>query len=210
MFTIRPARESDRDALYRICLETGDSGADGTHLYADPLILGHVYAGPYLAHAPGFAFVLEDEQGVCGYVIGALDSRQFEDTLEREWWPALRAQYPDPLEIPRERRTPDQRMMHLIHHPNRTPDELLTEYPAHLHIDLLPRGQGGGNGKRLMHALLQALRDAGATGVHLGVGGRNVKAQGFYHHLGFTDLKRFPDGGAVMGLKLSGRSSSAT
>lgn len=48
MFTLRPARETDRAALYRICLETGASGQDATHLYADPLILGHVYAGPYL------------------------------------------------------------------------------------------------------------------------------------------------------------------
>lgn len=59
MFTLRPARETDRAALYRICLETGASGQDATHLYADPLILGHVYAGPYLTYAPEFAFVLE-------------------------------------------------------------------------------------------------------------------------------------------------------
>ncbi|WP_412028790.1 GNAT family N-acetyltransferase [Deinococcus yunweiensis] len=201
MSIIRPARESDRAALYSICLETGDSGEDATPLYADPLLLGHVYAGPYLSHAPDFAFVLEDDQGVGGYVIGTPDSFTFEDTLEREWWPGLRAQYPDPARIPPDQRTRDERITALLYHPPRTPDTLLTDYPAHLHIDLLPRVQGGGNGRRLMVTLLDALRDAGVRGVHLGVGDRNTRAQGFYRHLGFQELRRAP-GSVTFGMPL--------
>lgn len=201
MSIIRPARESDRAALYSICLETGDSGEDATPLYADPLLLGHVYAGPYLSHAPDFAFVLEDDQGVGGYVIGTPDSHAFEDTLEREWWPGLRAQYPDPARIPSDQRTRDERITALLYHPPRTPDALLTDYPAHLHIDLLPRVQGGGNGRRLMVTLLDALRDAGVPGVHLGVGDRNTRAQGFYRHLGFQELSRAP-GSVTFGMRL--------
>jgi hypothetical protein len=33
---IRPYRPSDLDALYRICLLTGDEGQDATSLFADP------------------------------------------------------------------------------------------------------------------------------------------------------------------------------
>lgn len=195
MPTLRSARETDRAALLSICLETGDSGQDATALYRDPVILGQVYAAPYLTFAPDFAFVLEDDQGVGGYVLGTPDTAAFEDTLEREWWPPLRLQYPDPQAIPAAERTPDERIAHLIHHPPRAPRELLTAYPAHLHIDLLPRVQGGGRGRALMDTLLDALRAAGAPGVHLGVGARNVRAQGFYRHLGFTELGRTP--GAV-------------
>ncbi|THF88089.1 GNAT family N-acetyltransferase [Deinococcus sp. KSM4-11] len=201
MPTIRPARESDRDALYSICLETGDSGEDATGLYADPLILGHVYAGPYLSYAPDFAFVLEDAEGVGGYVIGTPDSRAFEATLEREWWPKLRAQYPDPAAIPRESRTPDERIMAVIHDHTRKTSDVYDAYPAHLHIDLLPRMQGGGNGRALMERLFTALRDAGVPGVHLGVGGRNTRAQGFYQHLGFRELER-TNGGITLGYML--------
>ena len=201
MPTIRPARESDRDALYSICLETGDSGEDATGLYADPLILGHVYAGPYLSYAPDFAFVLEDAEGVGGYVIGTPDSRAFEATLEREWWPKLRAQYPNPAAIPRESRTPDERIMAVIHDHTRKTSDVYDAYPAHLHIDLLPRMQGGGNGRALMERLFTALRDAGVPGVHLGVGGRNTRAQGFYQHLGFRELER-TNGGITLGYTL--------
>lgn len=203
MLTLRPAREADRAALYRICLQTGASGEDATALYRDPLLLGHVYAGPYLTHAPDFAFVLDpgDGSGATGYILGAPDTAAFEATLEREWWPALRDIYPDPTDVPRERRTPDQRIAHLIHHPTRTPTDLLGPYPAHLHIDLLPRAQGGGRGRALMTTLLVALRGAGVPGVHLGVGENNTRAQGFYQHLGFQALRRSP-GAVTYGLRL--------
>lgn len=198
---LRRARPEDEQAFYDICLLTGDSGVDASALYRDPKLLGHVYAAPYLHFAPEFAFVLEDEQGVGGYVIGAPDTLTFEATLEREWWPKLREQYPDPAQIPAEKRTPDQRMMNLIHHPNRSSPERSAEYPAHLHIDLLPRMQGGGNGKRLMLTLLDALADAGIPGVELGVGGRNQNAVGFYRHLGFQELAAHP-WGYTFGMKL--------
>jgi ribosomal protein S18 acetylase RimI-like enzyme len=190
MFDTRPARPEDRDALYRICLETGDSGQDATALYRDPELIGHIWAGPYLALEPALAFVLQDGAGVCGYVIGALDSADFEARLERQWWPELRARYPDPVNIPAAERTPDQRLTHLIHHPNRTPAKVQERYPSHLHIDLLPRGQGGGNGRRLIQTLLDALQAQGSGGVHLGVGARNERAIGFYEHVGFTELER--------------------
>ncbi|MDV6374113.1 GNAT family N-acetyltransferase [Deinococcus arenicola] len=201
MFSIRPARPSDQGSLYRICLETADSGADATHIYRDPLLVGHIYAGPYLAHAPAFAFVLEDETGVCGYVIGTLNTREFEATLEREWWPELRSQYDDPSEIPAAKRSPDEKLTRLIHHPTTAPQDILEACPSHLHIDLLPRGQGGGNGRQMLERLFAALREAGSPGVHLGVGSRNTRAIGFYRHLGFQELSR-DAGGLLLGLKL--------
>ncbi|CAM4205592.1 GNAT family N-acetyltransferase [Deinococcus marmoris] len=202
MFNIRSARPSDQGSLYRICLETADSGADATQIYRDPLLVGHIYAAPYLAYAPAFAFVLEDEGGMCGYVIGALNTREFEATLEREWWPNLRAQYADPTDIPAAQRTPDERLARLIHHPNTAPQSVVDVYPSHLHIDLLPRGQGGGNGRHMLERLFMALKESGSPGVHLGVGGSNTRATGFYRHLGFQELAREASGSLLLGLKL--------
>lgn len=200
MFEPRPASPADRAALYRVCLETADSGADATALYRDPLLVGHVYAGPYLTFEPDFAFVLEDGGGVCGYVLGALDTAAFEARLEREWWPALRGRYADPADVPPDLRTPDERLAHLIHHPPRQDPAVLAAYPSHLHIDLLPRAQGSGQGRRMLERLFAALRAAGSPGVHLGVGGRNTRAQGFYRHVGFRELARSEGGGRTLGL----------
>jgi ribosomal protein S18 acetylase RimI-like enzyme len=200
-FSIRPYRKEDHDALYEICLVTGDSGVDASSLYADPMLLGHIYCGPYLKLEPELAFTLEDALGPCGYVIGALNTPDFEDRLEREWWPELRMRYPDPSNKPPQERSRDERIVTLIYHPHRESETITTPYPSHLHIDLLPRAQAQGMGKRLMQTLFGALRAQGSTGVHLGVGDRNLNAIGFYERIGFQELSRTP-GAIWMGLKL--------
>jgi ribosomal protein S18 acetylase RimI-like enzyme len=183
MAEIRPYRARDLDELYAICLATGDAGQDATDLYRDPKLLGHVYAGPYGVFAPECCFVVEDEKGVGGYVIGTSDTREFEERLEREWWPDLRARYPDPGKTAA---TPDERMQRLIHRPGRTPPRIAEPYPAHLHIDLLPRLQGRGLGR----AMIDRWREAVGKPAHLGVGTRNERAVRFYRAYGFGEIER--------------------
>lgn len=185
---IRRYRPEDEQALYDICLRTGDNGGDATGLFADPLVLGHVYVGPYVAFARDLAFVAEDADGVAGYVLGVTDTRAFEKRCEQDWWPVLRASYPRTLFPPESR---DGRTIRLLHEPQEADEDVVERYPAHLHIDLLPRLQGRGYGRRLLHTLLDALEAAGATGVHLGVGRRNERAMAFYARTGFTEVRRY-------------------
>ena len=61
-----------------------------------------MHAAPYGIFQPSLAFVAEDDAGVGGYILGALDSESFEDRLERDWWPRLRGRYPEPpADVPR-------------------------------------------------------------------------------------------------------------
>jgi ribosomal protein S18 acetylase RimI-like enzyme len=199
--SIRPYLDSDLDDLYRICLQTGDSGEDATSKFADPRILGHVFAAPYGLFEPSLAFVAEDETGVGGYIVGALDSSAFEEWLESEWWPGLRDRYPaPPPELPPDRWTPDQRAADLIHAPLKVPDELAKDYPSHLHINLVPRLQGQGLGRRLMNTLTLALRERGSVGVHFFVRPANQRAIGFYRHLGFSVISA--DGPVIFAMDL--------
>lgn len=201
MAKIRNYRETDLDALYRICLETGASGKDATPLYRDHKIVGHVYAAPYAKFSPETAFVLEDDEGVGGYIIGPADTHAFELRLEREWWPKFRKTYPDPDPAGHEKWGLDERMMYLIHHPQRTPRRLSEPYPAHLHIDLLPRLQGRGFGRTLIESWSECVRGLGACGFHLGVGAANERAIGFYRTIGLGELEHFgpPREGYVFG-----------
>jgi ribosomal protein S18 acetylase RimI-like enzyme len=186
---IRPYHPGDLDALYRICLLTGDDGRDATSLYHDPRLLGHVFAAPYGLFEPSLALVAEDAEGVGGYVVGALDTQAFKERLESKWWPDLRRRYLDPATCPPSGKwTPDQRVVHMIHHPWRIPDELAARYPSHLHINLLPRLQASGHGRQLIATLIAVLRDQGSRGVHLHVARGNGRAAGFYRHIGFSEL----------------------
>jgi ribosomal protein S18 acetylase RimI-like enzyme len=187
--SIRPYRDSDLDDLYRICLQTGDGGEDATAMFDDPRILGHVFAAPYALFEPSLAFVAEDEAGVGGYIVGALDSKAFEERLEASWWSALRARYPaPPPEVPPDQWTADQRAAGWIYVPIKVPEELAADYPSHLHINLVPRLQSQGLGRQLMATLIRALREQGSVGVHFFVWPANQRAVGFYRHLGFTTI----------------------
>ncbi|MEK7686086.1 MAG: GNAT family N-acetyltransferase [Verrucomicrobiota bacterium] len=188
-FQIRLCEPRDIDAVYEVCLKTGDAGQDATHLYSNPKALGHIFVGPYLRHEPELAFVLEDGLGVCGYVLGALDSARFYEVCLTQWLPALRQAHPCPTGEPSQW-TPTEKVYYEYYHPDIYYPESFHEYPSHLHIDLLPRTQGRGQGQRMMAILLDRLRSLGSPGVHLGMAANNARAERFYRKLGFHELAR--------------------
>jgi ribosomal protein S18 acetylase RimI-like enzyme len=176
---IRPFRASDLEYLYRICLETGLAGQDASAIYQDPKLVGHMYAAPYAVLFPECALVAEDDEGVAGYILGAVDTEAFEARQESDWWPSLRRQYADPGGPPAQW-TADQRLGYLIHHPRPIRPALLERFPAHLHIDLLPRLQGQGLGRRMMDTWLALVASMGARGAHLECSAANQRGLRFY------------------------------
>jgi ribosomal protein S18 acetylase RimI-like enzyme len=202
-FKIRPYEEKDLDAVYEVCLKTGDAGQDATHLYKDAKALGHLYVGPYVTLELSLAFVLEDEIGVCGYVLGALDTKKFRERFVKEWLPRLQKLYLDPQGDPKTW-TLDEQIYYEIHHPKTEVYKALEPYPSHLHIDLLPRAQGQGNGKRMMQTLLEALKKQGSRAVHLGMFASNTRAFHFYKRMGFHVVEdaEFPKDILYLGLVL--------
>ncbi len=189
-FTIRNVRPGDEPGAYHVCLKTGDFGNDGEPFFtADPDALGRVFVGPYLAYAPELGVILEDQEGICGYALGALDSRAFYARYEAEWRPRLCAQYPAPTGNPSQW-TRVQQIHDCYHHPDYFCPEPYDAYPAHLHIDLLPRAQRRGLGRQMLEEVIARLRQRGSPGAHLGVSVPNATALGFYQRLGFKELCR--------------------
>ncbi len=187
---IRPARAGDQAGAYHVCLKTGNFGQDGEPFYReDPDALGRIYVGPYLAYEPELSFILEDEQGVCGYALGAFDSRKFYARYETEWRPDVCAKFPAPAGDPT-LWTRLQEVYHSYHHPEYFCPEPYEAYPSHLHIDLLARARGRGFGRRMLEMVMDKLRQRGSPGAHLAVSSFNVPAFGFYQKLGFKELIR--------------------
>lgn len=167
MTIIRAVRPDDLPALYAISLATGHEGRDASHLYSDPDMMGHIYSAPYAILEPSLALVAQDAMGVAGFVVGVVDTAQWEDRMEKEWWPHLRLRYSDPPEALRASWSPDERRASMIHHPSRTPQCVTTGYPAHLHMNLLPRVQGAGLGKKMFNEWRSLVAARGVTGMHI-------------------------------------------
>ena len=67
------------------------------------------------------------------------------------------------------------------------------DYPAHLHINVLPEYQRLGIGGRLMSLFMEDMEARGVAGVHLGTSNRNAKALPFYRKQGFEVLAEAPE-----------------
>jgi ribosomal protein S18 acetylase RimI-like enzyme len=202
---IRPYRPADRDAIARICLLTAAGGGDATGVYSDDTLMPEVYALPYVEYAPELAFVVAGpstgsghrpstgsghrRERVLGYVLGVADTADFIEWYRREWAPGFRTRHPSPG--PPTGRNPGYTEAQLIADggdPERMRIPELDEFPAHLHIDLLPELQGLGFGRRLIDVLRLALAERGVAAVHLGMDAANTGARAFYDRLGFHEL----------------------
>ena len=194
---MHPGTVHDLPGVYRVCLCTGDSGGDAGPRHDDPDLLGHVWAGPYLTFPHAVTRVLHDDHGVAGYCLAVPDTSAFEAWVEQVWLPPLQARHP----LGSGSTPADAALVDRLHHPTRTDAGLLAAHPAHLHVDLLPRLQGQGWGRRVVGSVLEGLTAAGATGVHLGVDESNVGAHAFYERLGFSRLPG-PPGARFYGMPL--------
>lgn len=187
--TIRAYRPADLDAIYDICVRTAAAGGDARGRHSSDRLLGDVWAVPYVIREPEHAHVLDDGTGqAVGYVLGTADTPAFVGWLRDEWIPRVGERFAagDPR---------DRELAAVFRSPERMLRPEFADYPAHLHIDLLPEWQGRGRGRALMGAFLDGLRAAGVPRVHLGMAAGNEGAYAFYRRLGFHDLE-VPDSGA--------------
>jgi len=186
-FSIRSYKSADTSAVYEICLKTGNSGQDATHLFSDPLVLGHIYVGPYMEFEPQSVFILEDDQGPCGYIMGVLDSQTYYQWMHSEWLPKIRVDYKKPTGDP-DTWNETEKITNLLFQPES--QRLFPGFPAHLHIDLLSRAQGKGQGKLMMDRFIDYLRYNKISGVHLELSSKNDRAFNFYRKYGMQELDR--------------------
>ena len=193
---LRSASVSDLPEMLRICLQTGDSGKDATHLHNLPELVGDIYAAPYVLHQLQYAHVLIADDVVVGYILGVLDTADFEKTLAESYWPQTKAKY---AQLDTEITQADQGLLKDLAKQGFSDPELIAKYPSHFHIDIVESHQGAGYGKVMLTHLLAQLKSAGSKGVHLHMSSKNDRARVFYKKFGFVEISE-DAGECIMGL----------
>jgi ribosomal protein S18 acetylase RimI-like enzyme len=184
---VRGYRPDDLDAVYDVCVRTGDRGAGAVGRYRSDRLLGELYAGPYLTAEPEHAHVLDDGTGrVVGYLLGTADTARFVRWYREVWLSVTADRCPPPADPPL---TPDDVLLARHRRPERMLVPVIAEYPAHLHINLLAPWRGRGWGRVLMERFLAGLRTAGVPAVHLATDVDNRPALAFYRRLDFERLE---------------------
>lgn len=180
---IRPYQPTDYDAISDICVRTAERGGDARGLYSSDELMPDIFVRPYAAYAPDLVFVVDDG-AAGGYIVGVAHTRDFVEWYSREWLPSFAEKYTHVL--PHTNR--NEMITHLGFWPERMLIAEVDEYPAHLHIDLLPEFQGRGHGRQLIERLSSELRARGVPGLHLSMDAANTTARAFYDRIGFTEL----------------------
>lgn len=183
--SLRLAKSADLTALLEVCLKTSDSGKDGTDLFNLPNLVGEINVSPYVIHEPKFAYSMEIDNKVVGYVLGVLDTNKFESILHKQYWPDVKTKYEN---TPNNVTDSDKNLLTQLFKIGFTSADIVKTYPSHLHIDIVESGQGNGYGKIMIKHMMEQLKKAGSTGVHLHVASKNFRAQEFYKKLNFTIL----------------------
>ena len=98
--SVRGYLPGDRDAVYDVCVRTGDAGNDARGKFRQEDLLPDIYTGPYVELEPELAFVLDDGGTAVGYVIGTADTEAFVRSYRQHWIPRLADRYRAPSKTP--------------------------------------------------------------------------------------------------------------
>ncbi len=168
---VRPYQPKDFERMHKICFETS-SGFDSEK---GRVALFATYCDYYVNEEPENCFVAVNENDeAIGYVICSSDPIRYERVFKEKYAPVLK------------KASPVRYLFHVVN--EWLCRRIKKEYPAHLHIDILPEGQRMGLGTRLMDALTDHLKKNGVKGVYLVCGAGNEKGVNFYKKYGFKVL----------------------
>jgi len=189
-YTYRPYRPIDEAAVYDICLKTCDDGMDGTEVFPEyPQVICDKLIGATVTLSPEFCFVVEDDHGVMGYAVAAIDAKQLRQRQQLAWRPTMQEKYPKPERTTE--LTPAEEVIVSLHADvPETPVSVTSAFPSVVRLDVLTgRMEDLAVTKRLLSCALSALRAKGSTGVHveLNVGDKCMLEH--YRLLGFAQVK---------------------
>jgi len=183
MISIRKYQKKDFDDVRFACLNsTGEE--------YDPIVsefILHTFCDYYIEHEPENCFVLDDDGKAVGYIICAENYDNYKEIFDKEYLPLTKHLGEERYGWAKESTV--------------LQNKYKENYPAHLHIDILPGYHRKGFGGKLLTALFDHLRSKGVKGVMLTAGTENLNAGSFYKKYGFEKLEIY-DTDVAFGMKL--------
>lgn len=182
---VRPYEERDKESVRFVCL---NSDGPCKRKEREQHFILTTYCDYFIEKEGNNCFVATDENDkVVGYVLCAENYDNFRKVFKKEYVSRFRK-----YEIFFRTAALASTFFQARHK---------KEYPAHMHIDILPEYQRMGLGHRLMDSLCANLKEKGIKGLCLTMYSGNKKGGGFYNKYGFTLLENIV-ASAVYALKI--------
>ena len=167
---IRPYEEKDKENVRFVCLNS--DGPCKLNEKGQHFILT-TYCDYFIEQEPENCFVAADENDrAVGYILCAENYDKFLKVFRKEYTSRFKK-----YNLADRIKSIGASFFQLVHK---------KEYPAHMHIDILPEYQRMGLGHKLTDALCEHLKKKGIKGINLTMYAGNKKGGGFYRKYGFT------------------------
>lgn len=195
MILIRKCITADEKYIADICYITGYMGEDLTllNIFNDKVLFSYLFCLYYIRYEAEncYAAVDTDLKRPIGYIIGTADTKiQRKRFITHMSWRIVHRimtvtiwRHPEAIKF-------------LLHQIKSLQTEfngikISDEYPAHLHINILPAYQSMGIGERLLSAFESNIKGK-AHGIHLSTTSKNTKAVQFYQKMGYKAALKSP------------------
>ena len=177
---IRHGKSTDYAELGHIAYETGYFGENAETFFPDRALFSELWIRPYLDGVGCCNFVVQSQGLVTGYIIGTCDLDAYGRYFVRQTPKLLRGLLTGGY--PRWRGCLPY-LLRMLRYPSKTAPT--KDFPAQLHINLLPESRGQGLGSQLLETYLECLKRKNVPGVQLSTTRENEAAIGLYKKVGF-------------------------
>uniref|UniRef100_A0A672MQB8 Protein O-GlcNAcase-like n=1 Tax=Sinocyclocheilus grahami TaxID=75366 RepID=A0A672MQB8_SINGR len=206
IYTIRPYFPKDESSIYKICKEMFTEGCEGIFFSDEsPDLIGDRLVGGFLTLSPDYGFVLEDEEGICGYALGTVDVKPFVTKCKMSWIPFMQEKYNKP---DTEKDLSEAEKMMLSFHEEEEeglPESFLSNFPSLIKVDIHAKVTDPSVAKSMMGCLLSSLKANGSHGAFCEVRQMDKRMLDFYSKLGCFEVAKmegFPKDVIIMGRSL--------
>lgn len=181
---IRKARPDDAKTLRYICHSTAKTKKHRESMR----LVSLVYCDYYIDNELSNCFVLTDEfDKPVGYCLCSSDFEAYKSGYEPYLRQAKKMYLRDYIV---------QKLQ------QRALKDIAKQYPAHLYSFILPSFRHKGQGRKLLEATIDNLKQQNVKGIHIVVPQTNKNSIAFYERLGFSRVKRLSKFGYVYAMKI--------
>uniref|UniRef100_A0A674PQM0 O-GlcNAcase n=1 Tax=Takifugu rubripes TaxID=31033 RepID=A0A674PQM0_TAKRU len=204
LYSIRPYFPKDEAAVYKICKEMYCEGMEDIPVVEEPDLIGDRLVGGLLTLSSEYGFVLEDEEGICGYALGTVDVKPFIKKCQMNWIPFMQEKYNKPDD--QKDLTEAEKMMLSFHEEEEgLPESFLSKFPSLIKVDIHAKVTDPSVAKSMMGCLLSSLKANGSLGAFCKVHQADKRMLDFYGKLGCFEVAKmegFPKDFIIMGRSL--------
>ncbi len=187
MITIRKFEERDRQAVRKICMDTGKKSFQKSEKKRD--FIGIVWIDYYMDFEPENIFVVDDDGQACGYVCCSTNRELFNQKMKEIYLPKVK------------------KISFILWLFTKilvkTSYKYDAKYGGGFHINIDDAHQGLKLGPKLLTTMGVHLKGLGFKNMYLITANRKTRGYGFYRHFGFEEVGRCGGGSIALAYDLN-------